>query len=90
MYIFEVGKPFIHATVAKVTAIAMHSKITLVITGGRAFLALCGGIAELYGKLVDIIYEFKIRIKQPNKLFQTRIPPFTKHLRWGFLLVQNL
>jgi len=47
MYIFEVGKPFIHATVAKVTAIVMHSKITLVITGGRAFLALCGGIAEL-------------------------------------------
>jgi hypothetical protein len=41
-----VGKPFIHATVAKVTAIAMHIKITLVIAGG-AFLALCGGIAEL-------------------------------------------
>jgi hypothetical protein len=44
---FEVGKPFIHATVAKETAIATHSIIALVITGGRAFLALCGGIAEL-------------------------------------------
>jgi hypothetical protein len=48
----------------------MHIKITLVITGGD-FLALCGGIAELYGKLVDIVYEFKIRIKQPDKLFKT-------------------
>jgi len=47
VYMFEVGKPFIHATVAKVTAIAMHSKIALVITGVRAFLVLRGSIVEL-------------------------------------------
>jgi hypothetical protein len=42
-----VGKPFIHATVAKVAAIAMHRKITLVAIGVRVFLGLRGGIAEL-------------------------------------------
>ena len=43
----EVGKPFIHATVAKVTAIATHGKIMLVAIGVRVFLVLRGGIAEL-------------------------------------------
>jgi hypothetical protein len=42
---FEVGKPFIHAKVAKETAIAMHNKITMVAIG--VFLGLRGGIAEL-------------------------------------------
>ena len=40
------GKPFIHATVAKVTAVAMHSRITVVVTGVRAFVVLGGSIVE--------------------------------------------
>jgi hypothetical protein len=64
-----VGKPFIHATVAKETAIAMHIKIPLVITGVRAFFVLRGSIAKLKGKISDIIYEFKINIVR-QQLFQ--------------------
>jgi len=44
---FEVGKPFVHATVAKVTAIATHSKVMIVAIGLRAFLAVHGGITGL-------------------------------------------
>ena len=44
MYMFEVGKPFIHAKVAKETAIAMHSKIALDATGLNAFFVLLGSI----------------------------------------------
>jgi hypothetical protein len=41
---FEVGKPLIHTKVAKETAIAMHSKITVKATGLNAFLVLRGNI----------------------------------------------
>jgi hypothetical protein len=41
---FEVGKPFIHAKVAKEKAIAMHSKIAVDVTGLNAFLVSRGGM----------------------------------------------
>ena len=41
------GKPFIHAKVAKVTAIAMHIRIPVDITGVNAFFVLRGCITGL-------------------------------------------
>jgi hypothetical protein len=50
--------------VATETAITTASKIKLATTGLRAFFVLRGRIAEVLGIIMDIIYEFKIRIKR--------------------------
>ena len=42
-----VGKPFIHATVARETAMAMHMRIPVDAVGVNACFVLCGCILEL-------------------------------------------
>jgi hypothetical protein len=66
---FEVGKPFIHANVAKETAIAMHSRIVMEETGLNAFSLLRGCMNLLLEKISDIIYEFKINIGRQQRVW---------------------
>lgn len=58
----EVDKPLNHAMVVRETAITTANKITLATTGVIAFLAVHESITVHIEKLVNIIYEFEIRI----------------------------
>jgi len=48
---FEVGKPFDHAKVAKETAIVMHNKVTMEAAESTVFLVLREHITEFYDKI---------------------------------------